>query len=122
MSSSSSYQSLFEEITKIASNYSLGTMISGFSPDLLNQLLRNNMDKVEASSSYEEAIKVLNEVAVSQIGFRVDVSNFIHSEDDRRKLYELFAQWRTQLLNDVSEILKESEKTAETQCHDCKLL
>jgi len=97
----SNYQSLLDEITKVASNYSLGTFLNGFNPSLVNLLLNNHLDKLKAASSYEATIKLINDTISSQFGMAMVISDFITSEADRKKLYELCAAWRLQFLAEI---------------------
>jgi hypothetical protein len=93
-----SYQALLDEISTVASNYSFGVMLKGFTPDLINLMMQNNLEKVKAASSYAEAVKVLNAALSIQLGVSMGIDQFITSEEDRQKLYALFATWRVRLL------------------------
>ncbi len=97
------YQSIVDEFTKIASHYSLGSMLDGFSPDLINLLLHNNIDKPKGAYSHEETQKLINASLSFQLGMAVDISSFITTEVDRKKLYELFAAWRLRLLAEIQD-------------------
>ncbi len=96
------YQSMLDEIIQIASKYSLGAMLSGFNPDLVNLLLHNHLDKIKVASSYEETQKLINAAISSHLGVSMDISHFITAQTDREKLYELFAAWRLRLLAEVT--------------------
>lgn len=95
------YQPLLDQITKIASNYSFGTMLNGFNPELINILLRNHLEKLKAASSYTATHKLINDAISSQFGMAMDLTNFITTATDRDQLYKLFAAWRLQLLAEV---------------------
>jgi len=97
----SSYQALLAEITTIASSYSLATMLNGFTPELINLLLHNHIEKIKQADTYDTTLILLNDALSSQMGFRMQISDFITHDDDRKRLYELFALWRLRLLVDA---------------------
>jgi hypothetical protein len=96
------YQSLLDEISTIASAYSLDVMLKGFTPELINILMNNHLDKIKLATDYESSQKLINDAVSAQLGVAVDASVFITKLDDRKRLYELFAFWRTRLLEEAS--------------------
>ena len=99
--STDSYHALLTEITKIASSYSLATMLNGFTPELINILLHNHLEKIKQAVTYETTLTLLNDAISSQMGISMRISNFITLVDDRERLYQLFALGRVRLLTDA---------------------
>lgn len=96
---SPNYQILLSEMTLIANKYSLGQMLVGFTPDLINLLMHNNIDKIKMADSYDTAVALINASLSDQLGAGMDVSKFITADSDRVLLYSMFAKWRTLLLS-----------------------
>jgi hypothetical protein len=94
------YVHLFEEVMKIASSYSLCSLLNGFDSALVNILLRNHIAMIRAASDYTAAIDMIEDAVSQHIGFRVSISSFITAENDRHRLYEIFTHWRHALLEE----------------------
>jgi len=97
----SSYESLLTEIRQIVSTYSLATLLNGFTPDLINILMRGHMEKVKLADTYESTESLINAAITHQVGCGMVLSSFITTEADRHRLYTIFSNWRTQLLAEV---------------------
>lgn len=99
--SSKYYEPLLQEIQSITEKYGLGQMLKGFTPLLINVLIREHIQKVIAANSYESCLKLINDELVAKMGSGLDLSSFITAETDRRRLYQLCADWRVQLLAEL---------------------
>lgn len=99
MSSSPPFETLLAQITVIANKYPMGQMLKGFTPDLINLLMQNHLEKIKLASTYESAAQLINDSLASKLGAGMDVSQFITADADRVQLYSLFAEWRTKLLS-----------------------
>ena len=96
-----SYKPLLDEISKISSAYTFGTMLKGFTPDLINLLMRKHSEKLKNASSYQATETFIDDAISSQFGISMGINDFITSDTDRQKLYELFASWRVLLLAEM---------------------
>ena len=99
--SASPYKPLLDEMVKIASSYTFGALLNGFTPDLINVLMRIHREKVNGASSYQTTETLINDALSSQFGIPMGINDFIPSDPDRWKLYELFASWRLLLLAEI---------------------
>ena len=99
--SSSSYDTLLLESKLVMSKYSLDKLLKGFSPELLNILAQNHIDKVKQADSYEKSILLINNAISHQFGTAVSFNDFITDATDQHKLYSIFAQWRAKLLEEL---------------------
>jgi len=101
MSSSSdspSYESLLEQGRAVAKLYSLDIMLNGMTPDLINILLTNHIEKIRAADDYSATTNLINAGISAHLGIAISVSDFITVAEDRDKLYNIFAAWRSKLL------------------------
>jgi hypothetical protein len=73
-------------------------MLTGLTPELINILLQNHIEKIKAANDYDSTISLLNTDISSHLGMTISVSDFITEADDRTKLYNIFSSWRSKLL------------------------
>jgi hypothetical protein len=92
------YYHLLEKITKIADGYSLKSLIIGYTADLVNILLRNHIEKLQAAKDDVTMLGMIEDGLSAHVGMRIQVSSFITKEDDRRALFELLHEWRAAVL------------------------
>lgn len=95
---STSYECLLEQGRAVAKLYSLDVMLNGMTPDLINILLTNHKEKIRAANDYSSTTNLLNAGLSSHLGIAISVSDFITVAEDRDKLYNIFAAWRSKLL------------------------
>lgn len=107
-----SYQSLFNQIVAIVDSYSFGTMLNGLDPSLVNILLTNHIAKIELCTDYSTSIAMINHAISAHVGMSLHIDTFITEDKDRRKLYDLFQEWRQHLIADVNaqRLLPKNEK------------
>lgn len=110
-----SYQLLFDEILLVANSYSLGTMMNGLDASLVNILLTNHWAKIELCSDYNTSIAMVNHAISAHVRMNLHIDTFITEEKDRRKLYDLFQEWRKRLLADI-EAQRLLEEVATERC------
>lgn len=96
-----SYQVLFQEIRKVIDCYSLGTLLDGFDPSLVNILLTNHWAKIQLCTDYNTSIAMANHAISAHVRMNIHIKSFITDEKDRRKLYDLFQKWRHQLIAEI---------------------
>lgn len=96
-----SYQSLFDEILVVVESYSLSTLLNGLDASLVNILLTRHMAKIELCLDYSTSIQMVNHALSAHVGINIQVDTFITDEKDRRKLYDLFQEWRQRLLAEI---------------------
>ena len=95
---SASYESLLEQGRAVAKTYALDVMLNGLTPDLINILLTNHIEKIRAADDYSSTTNLLNAGISAHLGVAISVSDFITVAEDRDKLYNIFASWRSKLL------------------------
>ena len=95
---SASYESLLEQGHAIAKLYALDPMLKGMTPELINILLTNHIEKIKSANDYDATTNLINAGISAQLGVSVNVSDFITVAEDRLKLYSIFAAWRSKLL------------------------
>ena len=100
-SSSTSYESLLEQGHAIAKLYALDPMLKDMTPELINILLTNHIEKIKAANDYDATINLINAGISGHLGMSVNVSDFITVAEDRVKLYDIFAAWRSKLLASI---------------------
>ncbi len=98
----SEYNDLLTEVKTIAAKYSMANMLKGFTPSLLNILLQNNIEKLKEAENYNTTLLLINDAIKSKFSAGAVLDDFITSEGDRERLYELFAQWRGKLLAELA--------------------
>ena len=98
MTTDISFDALLEQGHAIAKLYSLDTMLTGLTPELINILLTNHIEKIKAANDYDATTNLLNAGISSHLGLSISVSDFITVAEDRSKLYNIFSSWRNKLL------------------------
>jgi len=93
-----SYETLLEQGHAIAKLYALDPMLNGLTPELINILLTNHIEKIKAANNYDATTNLINAGLSSHLGMAINVSDFITVAEDCVKLYEIFAAWRSKLL------------------------
>ena len=92
---------MLASITQIVTIYGMEEMLEGFTPDLINILLRNHIDKVKQAQDYNATLALSTAALSAHLGTSIDVADCIKNESDRKKLYQLMADWRVLLLAEV---------------------
>jgi hypothetical protein len=98
----SEYDQILAEVTTIASKYSMRNILKGFTVELLNILLQNNLDKLKLAENYDTTIKSINDAIHIQFSAGANLDDFITDQGDRERLYSLFSQWRGKLLAELN--------------------
>lgn len=96
-----SYDALLSEAIAIANEYSLSSFLTGFDASLINILLANHIDILQDCIDYTSTMLAITRAISAHIGMNVNIDTFITLSTDRIRLYEIFTQWRTQLLDEV---------------------
>lgn len=91
----SGYTSLLKNITSIVDKYQMGALLNGFTPELINALLQDKMDKIREADSYDKTIAILND---GLKGYGMSIEGVIKEKADREQLYANFKAWRLLLL------------------------
>lgn len=97
----SEYNQILAEVKVITAKYSMANLLKGFTPELLNLLLQNNIDKLKDAADYIKTVQLINDAIHAQFGNGVNLDDFVTDKSDCEKLYSLFAQWRGKLLAEL---------------------
>ena len=102
-------QSLYDQALVVLKKHGFDLFIPvGMSPELINLLMQNHLDKVRAADSQQKAEKMMDDAMTAHIGLPIRVESHLREEADRKALYHVFAQWRTMLLKGEQELQEES--------------
>lgn len=96
--SSQSIEELFQLMVIILTKHGLDSYLEGYDAELVNLLMSNHLQEVQAADSYEACMKMMNEAIAVLLGAPITVDQFMPSDVDRQACYSLFQQWRGQLL------------------------
>lgn len=97
----STYQTLLDEAIAIANEYSMASFLYGFDSSLINVLLMNHEDTIRSCTTYAITMLAITRALSLHIGTHINIEAFITQESHRVRLYEIFAEWRHQLLSDI---------------------
>ena len=98
LSPPANYDSIKSEAAILLQKYLLGDIVRLIKVEDINRGLLVHRDLLVKADTYENTIQLIGQLQ-KQLGVQMDVIAFIKLEADRKRLYELFRQWRTLLLS-----------------------
>lgn len=93
-----SYDQLLEGAREVLKKYSMDKFLEGFTPELINALITPRMEKMREADSKEKCLQLLSESLSKAFGLGVTVDAWIKDKGDQDKLYEIYSDWRSKLL------------------------
>jgi len=90
---------LHADAIALLKKHHLDKFVSPYSVDLVNLLMRKNIDKVKAAVDYSTTINLINEAVATMVkGMKLDIVAMMPVQADKDALYKLFEEWRSTLL------------------------
>lgn len=118
MSFTDTYKQLHADFLAVLKKHNLDKFAACYTPELINFMLRKQLDKVQKAVDYSSTIQLINDTIMGQMGMKMDITSMISSAADKQALYQVLARWRSTLLSQIAaekvaaEMLKQQQAQA----------
>ena len=94
---------LHADAMALLKKHHLDKFVASYNVDLINLMMRKNIDKVRAAVDYSSTIRLINEAVATMVrGMKMDITSMMPVQADKEALYKLFEEWRSTLLWQIS--------------------
>lgn len=96
------YSLWFQQGIAILKRYGFDSLADGWNHELVNLLLKKDLNKVKDANTKEKTIAMFNDGLAIQSGVNgIHICDFISDTHDIDAIYLIFNQWRTALLSEA---------------------